>query len=347
MSQRTIEGTILVGDGLDPVEGRIVLEAGVIVAIEEAAVASSAIICPAFVNAHTHVGDSVAKDAGTGLSLPELVAPPDGLKHRLLANADDATLVAAMGRSLRLMEQAGIGACYDFREGGTDGVALFRRAAANHRLDAIAFGRGPPEVLDVADGYGASGAADAEFEPVRRAARRANKPFAIHAGEVDGSDINAALDLQPDLLIHMVHPADLHLERLADAGTPVVCCPRANATTGVGLPPISTLAECTTVALGTDNVMVASPTMFREMAFASVVCGVPPRAALKMATVNAARILGRPDGVLEVGRPARLVVLDGESDNLAGTVDPITAIVRRADRADVLEVNLPPIGPDS
>jgi cytosine/adenosine deaminase-related metal-dependent hydrolase len=44
---------------------------------------SDAIVRPAFVDAHTHIGDSVAKEAGAGLSLDDLVAPPDGPMHRL------------------------------------------------------------------------------------------------------------------------------------------------------------------------------------------------------------------------------------------------------------------------
>ncbi len=110
-------GTILRGREFEPVEGRIVIdEAGRIEAIEEAAVESDDIICPAFVNAHTHIGDSIAKEAGRGLSLEELVAPPDGLKHRLLRSADREDLVREMRRSLRFMQESGTAACLDFRE---------------------------------------------------------------------------------------------------------------------------------------------------------------------------------------------------------------------------------------
>ena len=79
-----VEGTILRGPRFEPVEGRVVVEDGEITTVEEASVESNDVVLPAFVNAHTHVGDSIAKEAGEGLSLEELVAPPDGLKHRLL-----------------------------------------------------------------------------------------------------------------------------------------------------------------------------------------------------------------------------------------------------------------------
>lgn len=343
MSERILEGTILAGEELEPVTGRLVIEAGTITAIEEAAVASDDIICPTFINAHTHIGDSIAKEAGTELSLPALVAPPDGLKHQLLRRADAATLIDAMERSLRYMAGGGIGACYDFREGGVDGVQQIRQASSRVDIDALAFGRGDAEVLAVADGYGASGAADEDFESVRNAASRRGKPFAIHAGEVDSGDINAALDLDPDFLVHMVHAEAVHLDRLGDAGIPVVCCPRSNLVTDVGRPPIPSLHSRTTVALGTDNVMLNSPSMFREMAFTATMFDLDATTVLKMATVNAAAILGRPDGVIDVGRPARVIILDGASDNLHGSIDPVRSVVCRADRQDVSDVLLPPI----
>ncbi|MFB6188461.1 MAG: nucleoside deaminase, partial [Halapricum sp.] len=57
-----VEGTILRGREFDPVEGRVVIEDGRITAVEEAPTDSDAIVLPAFVNAHTHIGDSIAKE---------------------------------------------------------------------------------------------------------------------------------------------------------------------------------------------------------------------------------------------------------------------------------------------
>lgn len=343
MMERTYEGVVLTGTDLEPIRGRLVVEGGRVSAIEEAAVASDDIICPAFINAHTHLGDSIAKDAGSALTVDALFAPPDGLKHQLLRNAEHEELVTAMAATLRYMYASGTGACYDFREGGIEGVRQLKDAADGVPLDVVALGRDDPSVLDVADGYGASGAADAEFEPARNAALAADKPFGIHAGEVDCGDINPALDLDPDFVVHMVHAEALHLERVEDMGVPVVCCPRSNLATDAGRPPIEALTERTIVALGTDNVMLNPPSMFGELAVTVTVLGVKAVEALQMATVNAAAVLDRPDGVLEEGRPARLFVLDGDSDNLAGTVDPIRAVTCRADRADIDDVNLPPI----
>ncbi|MFB6094732.1 MAG: amidohydrolase family protein [Halanaeroarchaeum sp.] len=337
-----LTGTILAGLDFEAVEGRVVVEDGTIVAVEETTTdPGDDVVLPAFVNAHTHVGDSIAKGAGRGLSLDELVAPPDGLKHRLLRAADRDETVAAMTRTLQYMERSGTGAVLDFREGGIEGVRMLRDAAADLDLTALAYGRDDEEVLSVADGFGASGARDAEFSAVRTATREAGLPFGIHAGERDAADVNPALDLDPDHLVHMVHAEDLHLERVADAEVPIVACPRSNLVTGVGLPDLRSLLDHTTVALGTDNVMLNGPSMFREMAFAAKCCDVTDLEVLRMATVNGARVAGLAGGTIEEGEPARLQVLDGDSDNLVGYRDPVRAVVRRAETADVARVVLP------
>jgi cytosine/adenosine deaminase-related metal-dependent hydrolase len=335
-----VEGTVLRGRELEPVEGRVVVEEGEIRAVEECQTYSDSVILPAFVNAHTHIGDSIAKEAGAGLSLDELVAPPDGLKHRLLRAADRAELVEGMRRSLKLMQRGGTAACVEFREGGVEGVEAIREAAAGLDLEPVILGRETEDAMHASDGFGASGARDGEFGHLRTATRKAGKLFGIHAGERDASDINPALDLDPDFLVHMVHPDSLHLERLEDSRIPVVVCPRSNLVTNVGVPPLRELAERTVVALGTDNVMLNSPSMFREMEFAAKLSDLPAEEILRMATVNGAEIAGLNCGVIEEGRDAKLLVLDGGSDNLCGAQDVVRAVVRRAGLADVERVIL-------
>ena len=331
-------GTILVGEEFEAVEGRVVVEDGEITAIEEESVESEDIVLPQFVNAHTHIGDSIAKEAGRGLTLEELVAPPDGLKHRLLRNTEREQKVAAMRRSLRMMHAHGTSTCIEFREGGVEGVYALEEAAEGLDIEPFVLGRGSTDVLGPADGYGASGANDAEFSPERNATREAGKFFAIHAGEVDSSDINPAIDLNPDMLVHMVYAEALHMDRVEDNGIPVAVCPRSNLVTGVGVPPVRDLLDRTTVALGTDNVMLNSPSMFREMEFTAKCCDVDAPTVLHMATRAGAEIIGRDDGVVAPGRPANLLVLNGDSDNLSGYRDPVRAVVRRAGMADVSEV---------
>lgn len=333
-----LEGTVLAGPSFDPVRGRVVVEDGRITAVEETSTDSTDIILPAFVNAHTHLGDSVAKEAAVGLSLDEAVAPPDSLKHRRLAAVDRSDLVSAMRRTLRFMRRTGTVSCLDFREFGIDGARALREAAEPVPFEPFVFGSGDPAVLDVADGYGASGANDDDFAAERAACEDRGLPFAIHAGEPDATDIHPALDLDPDLLVHMVHAEPEHLDRVADRSVPVAVCPRANTVLDVGTPPVRELLDHTTVALGTDNVMLNPPSMFREMAYAAKRFDVTSREVLRMATVAGAEIAGLDCGVVAPGRRAELVVLDGDSDNLSGTADPVRAVVRRATALDVERV---------
>ena len=330
-----VAGTILAGEAMEPRSGRVILDDGQIAAVEEAETDSTDIVVPAFVNAHTHLGDSVAKEAAVGLSLDEAVAPPDSLKHRRLAAADREELVTAMRRTLRFMNRTGTARCLDFRESSVAGARALEAAAEPLPVDPFIFGSGDTAVLDVADGYGASGANDSDFADERAATREAGLPFAIHAGEPDATDIHPALDLDPDLLVHMIHAKPEHLERVTEQSVPVAVCPRANTVLDVGRPPVRDLLDHTTVALGTDNVMLNSPSMFREMAFTAKQFDVTDAEVLRMATAAGAEIADLDCGVIAPGRRAALTVIDGDSDNLAGTEDPVRAVVRRAGALDV------------
>ncbi len=85
--------------------------------------------------------------------------------------------------------------------------------------------------------------------------------------------------------------------------------------------------------------MLNGPSMFREMAWTAKLHDVPDAAVLRMATRAGAKLAGLDAGVVEPGREAKLVILDGDSDNLAGTEDPVRAVVRRAGEADVRAVH--------
>jgi len=84
--------------------------------------------------------------------------------------------------------------------------------------------------------------------------------------------------------------------------------------------------------------MLNSPSMFREMEFLAKLSDLPAAEILRMSTINGAEIADLEYGLLEPGREARLLVLDGDSDNLAGARDPVRAVVRRAGVDDVREV---------
>ena len=104
-----VSGHALLGEDLTLLPVDIVIENGIITAIEENPKAPGVWICPAFFNAHTHLGDTIAMDCGTKGDLASLVTPPDGLKHRLLAAASHQDLVSGMRASIRGDDSRGHG----------------------------------------------------------------------------------------------------------------------------------------------------------------------------------------------------------------------------------------------
>ena len=138
--EQTLKGTILWGDNFEPIDGCITIENGVIKDIEERHIKSDTIIVPCFVNAHTHIGDSVLKDPPY-MPLPELVQPPLGLKHRVLMKTRYKDLVNSMKASIEDMIKTGTCAFADFREGGINGVKAVNDALSSSNIQAQILGR--------------------------------------------------------------------------------------------------------------------------------------------------------------------------------------------------------------
>ena len=63
------------------------------------------LIIPSFINAHTHIGDAFISKRNIKIpkNVKNLVAPPNGLKHRLLKEAADDEIIDGMEDSIDLM----------------------------------------------------------------------------------------------------------------------------------------------------------------------------------------------------------------------------------------------------
>src|SRR5947208_2853626 len=236
------------------------------------------LIVPGLWNAHTHLGDAIVTQELKG-TLEELVAPPHGLKHRVLAKAKDAAVIAAMRRAMATMVRTGTTGFADFREGGLKGLKLLYAAAAALPIQGIALGRpvelsyDPREVaaiLRASDGIAVSSYIDWPRDAIEKLAadvRRAKKIFAIHCSERVREDIDAVLDLKPAFLVHMVHATDSDLERCADADVPIVVCPRSNAFFGMTPDIPRMLGNDVELRLGTDNAMINTPSLILRRHF--------------------------------------------------------------------------------
>ncbi|MFA5348640.1 MAG: amidohydrolase family protein, partial [Methanoregula sp.] len=302
-----ISGHALIGEELTLRPVDIIIESGIITGIEEKVRAPWIWICPAFFNAHTHLGDTIALDCGVKGDLASLVTPPHGLKHCLLAEASRKDLVRGMHASIAGMIAGGIAGCADFREGGTEGVSALREAAGGLSFRPLIFGRDGGE--RIADGLGISSTRDvADTATLVANARRAGKKIALHAGERDARDVDEAIALEPDLLIHCTHATKKQLRECAERHIPIVICPRSNWTLGVTssarYPPVQDMLDLgCTLLLGTDNVMFVPPDMFSEMAFASAVYRIDPEILLG-AAVRGSELYGSSFFIREGARAA-------------------------------------------
>jgi len=328
---------------------------------------------PMFVDAHTHLGDTGAKELGTGLPLVQAVNPPDGLKHRFLESLDRETHIAQMRHGLEEMLRNGIIACGDFREQGLEGVRRLRKASEGLPIHVKALGRieeraefasiiqAGREILDEADGLGVRDAESYDSNDLKILRKEfSQKIFAVHATENREADelckqqgglseTIRALDWGAELLIHLVHANLQDLEAVAQAGAIAVTCPRSNGVLGNGIPDLAAWVKAgIPFAMGTDNVMLAAPDMLREMDFASRITrgiqrdpvAMDHRVLLKAATINGARALHLEDqlGSLKPGKDASFIVFDLQSPNLYYSCSPSSSIVHRADRADIFAI---------
>src|SRR5437667_17643 len=152
------------------------------------------LIIPGLWNAHTHLGDAIVTQELKG-TIEELVAPPRGLKHRVLAKAKDSAVIAAMRRAMATMMRTGTTGFSDFREGGLKGLKLLYEAQAALPIEGIALGRPGglsydrrevAAILRASDGIAVSSYIDwprHDIERIAADARRARKIFAIHCSE--------------------------------------------------------------------------------------------------------------------------------------------------------------------
>lgn len=373
---------VLVGDELEIIRHcTVTVQAGRIIKIGEPASPNARsedlagrLLCPMMINAHTHVGDTGAKELGVGLPLAQVTDLPDGLKHVFLQSVKGTELhVAMMRHGLMEMLHNGIIASADFREQGLAGVRALRRAGEGLPIRVIALGRmseGNDDdalesearaILEEADGLGVR---DVEVYPsaLLRKLRAAypGKILAAHSSEDYASEMRSRsqtgmgqagrlLEWQPDFLVHLTYTPEEELRRLVEEGIGAVACPRSNGILGDGLPRlVDWVQNGLNFGLGTDNVMFNSPDMLREMDYASrLVRGMwqnaavlEPRQFLMAATIHGAQLLhlDRDLGSLLPGKEASFIVFNLNTANLKYHQDVISAIVHRATPADIEKI---------
>jgi aminodeoxyfutalosine deaminase len=117
------------------------------------------------------------------------------------------------------------------------------------------------------------------------------------------------------MVVHGVQATPADLARLVARGTTLITCPRSNAHTGAGRPPIEAFyASGVRVAVGTDS-LASTPdlNLFAELAtLRRLAPAVPAMMLLDSVTIQGARALAFDDeyGTLDSGKIARLLAVD-------------------------------------
>lgn len=375
-----LASSIIIGDelqvlnqaALNAVAGRI-LSIGAPLPGAEIVDLGHALLSPLFIDAHCHLGDTGAKEIGIGLPLEDVVVPPHGLKHRFLARLDAETHQQHLHHGLKEMLDNGIIACADFREQGPAGVKALREAAQGLPIRVFALGRMAEtdnaadiyseavEIFKIADGLGIR---DVESYPAavikELRAQFPDKIFALHVSESTASEKASqqtygrgqtarALELSPDLLVHLTHTPSSELAQVAAARVKAVCCPRSNGILGDGLPDVSAWVQAgVDFSIGSDNMMISSPDMFREMDYLSRMmrgyhqdpAAIDTCQIFSAATLQGARALkiAQDLGSLAPGKEASFMVLDLESPNFQYVNDYLSAMVHRAATSDIRNI---------
>ena len=337
-------GKLLTSDGF--IDGHVEFENGIVKRVSDGTskmATAKGVIVPTLINCHTHIADYVVP-VDTRLSLEELVAPPNGLKHRILKNMPVNHLTASMVRLSRFMFSRGISSYVDFREGGVEGAQALAAAKGNG-AEPIIMAR-PTEMkyvsseinalLKVANGIAVSSISDWDYGELSALAEHVNNKgarFAIHASERVREDIGKVLDLKPRFVVHMTKATREDVEACREAKVPIVVCPRSNLFFG-SVPPLKMMLDAgAKVALGTDNAMVSMPDMLQEIETAALLLrsqGMKDLTPLlDMAFTNARILLNRNDSFnIQPGTPCDFMVLRSKGG------DPLTDLVLRSSPED-------------
>ena len=335
------------------------------------------LLIPGLINSHTHIGDSIAKDVALNKNTDSKIHPVFGIKQKILKETKPKVLSHFMRKTVKSMLKKGITTFVDFREGGLEGVLLLQKTLSDLPIRAIILGRiefyqsksqikknvALPKsnlnqlefLIKNCDGLGISGSNENSNSTIRQFSKT-KKIRAIHCAETKQSYLiskqltkktepERCILLKPDFLVHMTYATKNDLKFVSKKIRGIVVCPRANASLAEGIPNVDQMlkAKCN-VTIGTDNVMINSPDMFREMDFLwKVTMGIQkkridPKKILKMATVNAGKLLDKKIGCIKEGYLADGVFIKKDNLDLDPLQNPHASIVHRANENSIKAV---------
>ncbi|MFX1339368.1 MAG: amidohydrolase family protein [Promethearchaeota archaeon] len=297
------------------------------------------LMMPGFINSHTHIVDSFAKEMGFNKDLMEVVAPPNGLKHKLLKNTSREIKSIGIKNAISEMLTNGITFFVDFRERDIEGIQFLKDSLKGLPLNYIILGRFTDakeieEIFKEGDGIGLSSYNDLSIYIKERLKYFKNifkKPIACHDAEVERDKAlfeEIINDDLIDIIVHGTHYTKEDLELIKNKKISLILCPRSNGYFGVGFPPITEIIRLQIpISLGTDNIMINNTDLFEELRYTYRILRVLGRndenvkldskELLKMITINAARNfnLEKNRGSISQGKVADLLLIDLNDPN--------------------------------
>ena len=335
------------------------------------------LLIPGFINSHTHIGDSVAKDIALNKDVDSKIHPMFGIKQKILRETEPKKLVLFMRNTAKSMVKKGITTFVDFRESGLDGVLLIQKALSGIPIRAVILGRIEfyqsknnikkntpiPQsyihqlklLLKNCDGLGISGSNEntdfaleqlSKTKGIRAIHCAESKQSCLKSKQATGkTEPERCMLLKPNFLVHMTYASKSDLKFVSKKIKGIVVCPRANASLAEGIPDIVQMMKVNcNVTIGTDNIMINSPDMFREMDFLwKVTMGthqkrIQPKTILKMATVNAGKLLNKKIGCIKEGYLADAIFIKKNDLDLDPLQNPYASIVHRASENSIQAV---------
>ncbi|MFX0023202.1 MAG: amidohydrolase family protein [Candidatus Hermodarchaeota archaeon] len=308
--------------------------------LEVAPNSHSSLLIPGFINSHVHIGDNFAKELGFNKELKDIVAPPFGLKHKLLRQTPDETKIKGIQNAVLEMLSNGITFFIDFREEGVEGVKILKNALSDNTINYLTLGRFMDEteidsVFDLADGVGLSSYKEinsSNKKLIISAKEKFKKLIACHCAE-NIRNINRIKEMFEDnfvdIIIHGTKFIRDDLKNLKKKKKSLVLCPRCNGYFGTGFPPINELLSLNIpMSLGTDNLMVNNTDLLEEIRYfyriSRVLCSfnkelqLTSKDLMQMITINAAKTfrLEKEFGSISEGKYADFFFIDLCDPNL-------------------------------
>ncbi|MBD3216429.1 MAG: amidohydrolase family protein [Candidatus Lokiarchaeota archaeon] len=325
------------------------------------------IILPGLINSHVHIGDSFVKEAGYNKGLIETVAPPDGIKHKLLKRGKEKQKLKGIKEAAWEMISNGITCFIDFRENSIEGINLLKKALSDQPIQYLILGRFTQsdeieEIFRNADGIGLSsyGKVDKEISAIiARNKKKYGKLVSCHHAELIRKPEQFEKIIEDDIIDIIVHGTQLNatdLYKMQNTNIKLILCPRCNGYFGVGFPPIvEVLDQNIPISIGTDNIMANAPNLFEEIRYLYLLFRVlnnernsnirlDAKKLLQIITINAAKNFNLQSkiGSIMEGKQADFIVIDLNSPNfycnIADQYNIYPLVVQRTTSENIKEV---------